>query len=134
MYGCTLSVTPMGEAQSANSDIVLAAQVEQIARQIGDYAFCDVPGSGGSEDFTYMMRRVQERGGLATNIGIGADLLGISYMQKEGREAILGGHTALFDIDERCMMLAVRLLAHSVVHLAQGQAEQFPGSLPLARN
>ena len=30
--------------------------------------------SGGAEDYTYMMRRVQELGGLATNIGFGADI------------------------------------------------------------
>jgi aminobenzoyl-glutamate utilization protein A len=52
-----------------------------------------------------MMRRVQERGGLATNIGIGADLGG------------WGHHTAEFDLDERALRVAVRLLSAVVLDI-----------------
>jgi metal-dependent amidase/aminoacylase/carboxypeptidase family protein len=55
-----------------------------------------------------MMRRVQERGGRATNIGLGADLGG------------WGHHTAEFDIDERALGLAVQLLAATTVELLHG--------------
>jgi len=59
-----------------------------------------VPESGGgSEDFTYMMRRVQERGGLATHIGLGAGI------------GAGGHHTATFDFDERALVDAVKLLS-----------------------
>ena len=61
--------------------------------------------SGGSEDYTYMMARVQERGGQATNIGLGADLGG------------WGHHTAEFDLDERALGLGVELLVRTVVEL-----------------
>ncbi len=54
---------------------------------------------GGSEDYTYMMRRVQERGGLATHIGLGAGI------------GAGGHHTATFDFDERALVEAVKLLA-----------------------
>ena len=52
-----------------------------------------------------MMRRVQERGGLAANIGLGADLGG------------WGHHTAEFDIDEEALPLAVKLLVAATLDL-----------------
>ncbi len=46
-----------------------------------------------------MMRRVQERGGLATHIGLGAGI------------GAGGPHTATFDFDERAPVEAVKLLS-----------------------
>ena len=64
-----------------------------------------------------MMQRVQERGGQATSIGLGADLHGISYEAEEGREAVLGAHTPEFDIDEGAMKVAVQLLAEVILDI-----------------
>jgi metal-dependent amidase/aminoacylase/carboxypeptidase family protein len=64
-----------------------------------------------------MMQRVQERGGQATSIGLGADLYGISYEAEEGREAVLGAHTPEFDVDESVLKVAVRLLAMVVLDI-----------------
>ena len=111
MYECALQLIPMGGAQSASSDEVLAERVKEVAERMGGFAFFPCSASGGSEDITYMMKRVQERGGLATNIGLGADLHGISRSAQEGREAVLSPHTAVFDIDERVIPQAVQLLA-----------------------
>ena len=60
---------------------------------------------GGSEDYTYMMRRVQDLGGFATNIGFGADIGG------------WGHHTAAFDLDESALPLAVELLVRATLDL-----------------
>ncbi|MBN1876100.1 MAG: amidohydrolase [Anaerolineae bacterium] len=103
MYGCTLEIKAMGSAQSANSDPILAARVEHIAQKIGGFSIRPPEGGGGSEDYTYMMRHVQQRGGQATNLGLGADLGG------------WGHHTAEFDFDERALSLGVKLLAAVVL-------------------
>lgn len=51
-------------------------------------------GFGGSEDASYLVRRVQEQGGEATYVGIGAS-------------NVAGHHTAYFDIDEASLELGV---------------------------
>ena len=108
MYEVSLAVKPMGEAHSANSDEELAVIVEDVAAAIGGFTVREREASGGSEDFTYMMRRVQEQGGLATNISLGADLGG------------WGGHTAEFDFDERALPLGVTLLSAVAIKLLGG--------------
>ena len=99
MHGCDLELRAMGAAQSAESSPELACRVERIAQTLGGYTIRAPDTGGGSEDYTYMMRRVQENGGLATNIGVGANLGG------------WGHHTAEFDIDERALGAAMVLLA-----------------------
>ncbi len=99
MHDCSLEIRAMGAAQGADSDTELAERVERIAQQIEGFSIREPEGGGGSEDFTYMMRRVQENGGLATHIGVGADLGG------------WGHHTAEFDIDERALKGAIKLLS-----------------------
>ncbi|MBN1660105.1 MAG: amidohydrolase [Anaerolineae bacterium] len=105
MHGCTIEIWQMGGAQSGDSDQALAERVAAVARRIDSLSVRAPEESGGSEDYTYMMTRVQERGGQATNIGLGADLGG------------WGHHTAEFDIDERALRLAVVLLAGTVADL-----------------
>ncbi len=107
MHDCTLSIRPMGAAQGADSTPELAQRVEQIALALGGFALHKPEIGGGSEDYTYMMHRVQQRGGQATFIAVGADLA-------EGNSG-LGHHTAEFDIDERALTLAVKLLAAVVI-------------------
>ncbi len=90
---------------SAVSDADLAERIGRLATEL---ARCDLHTSGsgsGSEDFTFMMHRVQQQGGLATSIGFGADLGGY------------GHHTAGFDFDEAALPLAVRLLALAIIDL-----------------
>lgn len=98
MYNCSLEITAMGGAQSGSSDASLASRVERIALEMGGFSIRAPEKGGGSEDFTYMMQRVQDCGGLATSIGIGADLGG------------WGHHTADFDFDERALGKAIELL------------------------
>jgi aminobenzoyl-glutamate utilization protein A len=110
MYGCNAAVRAMGEAGTASCDAALAERVKTLGVPCGKVAFHSVEKMGGSEDFTEMMRRVQSHGGLATNIGIGADLHGVCRDAPD-RSSVLGGHTPAFDFDERALTLAVCLLA-----------------------
>ena len=110
MYNCNLEIKEMGGAQNANSDEELAKRVEKIANEIGGFLFFPSRKGGGSEDITYMMKRVQDNGGLATNIGIGADLNGISINDINRREEVLGAHTSFFDFDERAITISMKLL------------------------
>ena len=105
MHGCTLEIRAMGGAQSGNSDVELAGRVRKLAQRLGGFSLRPPDASGGSEDFTYMMERVQQRGGQATCIGIGADLGG------------WGHHTAEFDFDEHALGLAINLLSELAVNL-----------------
>ncbi len=105
MYECVLEIRPMGEAHSAVSDATLADRVAALAQLLPGYELRSSTSGSGSEDFTTMMRRVQQQGGLATSIGVGADLGGF------------GHHTAEFDFDESALPLAVRLLAMAVLDL-----------------
>jgi metal-dependent amidase/aminoacylase/carboxypeptidase family protein len=52
-----------------------------------------------------MMRQVQANGGLATNIGFGADLGGF------------GHHTPEFDFNEAALRMAASLLSHVTLDL-----------------
>ncbi len=104
MHECEVAVIPMGEAQSAYSDPELARRVEQVAERLG-FELRPHEGGGGSEDYTYMMRRVQENGGLATNVGVGANLGG------------WGHHTPAFDLDESAFRGAVELLSAVVLDI-----------------
>ena len=108
LYDCSLDVRPMGSAQSALSSPELAERVERIAQQIGDHTTRTREEGGGSEDFTYMMKRVQDRGGQATNVGIGANRGG------------WGHHTDRFDIDERALVGAAGLLSSVVMDIIGG--------------
>ena len=116
MNGCTSTVRAMGGAGTAHSDAALAQRVQAIATQLPDIAFLKMEKMGGSEDFTEMMNRVQENGGLATNIGIGADFSGTHYGDSE-RGRVLPAHTGVYDIDEKSLVLAAQVLSMIVFDL-----------------
>jgi len=102
-HGCEVEVTLTGEAPSATSDAELIALVADVAAGVeGVEEVRERDELGGSEDATYLMRRVQERGGLATYVGIGTDHPG-------------GHHTGTFDVDERSIGIGVEVLSRAVV-------------------
>ena len=115
MYGCELEIRPMGGAEAGESDETLAERVRQVAESLEGFTCFPSRRGGGSEDITYMMTRVREHGGVATNIGMGASLNGISLQDEEDRENALAAHTAEFDIDERELKAAMVLLSHAVL-------------------
>jgi len=106
MHGCDLEVTADGRAPSAESDEELRAIVGSVARANEDVErVLDRDDLGGSEDATYLMRRVQEAGGLATYVGVGTDHPG-------------GHHTATFDVDESSIGIGVDVLADAIERIA----------------
>jgi aminobenzoyl-glutamate utilization protein A len=108
MYDCTVDIIAMGSAQCAESDKALGERVEAIALGMEGFSQHSPESGGGSEDYTTMMRRVQERGGLATHIGLGAGI------------GAGGHHTATFDFDERAPVEAVKLLSAVTVDVLKG--------------
>jgi len=108
MHDCDVEVETMGEAPGGESDDAVADVVEAVA---GDTDGVDSVLSrddlGGSEDATYLMQRVQERGGQAAYVGIGTDHPG-------------GHHTATFDVDEASLDIGVAVLAGAIRALSQG--------------
>ena len=109
MHSCSLEIVSMGGASSGKSDRDFAAIGKKVADTIEDFTMVlEAPPSnagGGSEDFSYMMERVQKHGGKATFFGIGADLGG------------WGHHTAEFDLDESAFKGAIKLFSLLALHL-----------------
>ena len=66
MYDCTYDVKLMGAASSVMSDEDFARSMGEIAGKVGLKSSSRIMGkSTGSEDFAYMMNKVQENGGKA---------------------------------------------------------------------
>ncbi len=101
MHGCSIKLKAMGGAQSGKSDEKLVQRVYEVAQKSNIFSeiYTEPGRGGGSEDYTYMMTRVQENGGLATFMGIGADLGGWAH------------HTAEFDIDEAALSKGVQIFS-----------------------
>jgi aminobenzoyl-glutamate utilization protein A len=102
-HDCTVDVEIEGEAPSAESDAELSEFVRDAANAHPDVERATRRGSiGGSEDATFLMRRVQANGGLATFVCIGTDHPG-------------GHHTSTFDVDEDSLKPGVDVLTEAVL-------------------
>ena len=106
MYDCTVDIETKGEAPSAESDAALADPVGDAAGDVdGVGEIVDRDHLGGSEDATFLMKRVQERGGLACYVGIGTDHPG-------------GHHTATFDVVEDDVRIGIEVLSGAIRRVA----------------
>lgn len=117
MYDCKIHIKKMGEAQSGESDKELSEIVEYTAEQIGGYTIIPQNNAKGSEDFTYMMEKVQKNRGKAVNIGVGADFHDISYFDKKNRDKVLLAHSHDFDISEKVFKKIIILLSTLVFNI-----------------
>ena len=107
MHGCEVDVDVVSESPRADSDPALAAVVEEVAR--GVEGVDDVVPSaefGASEDATFLMRRVQEAGGLATYLVVGTD-------------HPTSHHTPTFDVDERSLRIGADVLTGTILEIAE---------------
>ncbi|MEF8777129.1 MAG: amidohydrolase [Haloarculaceae archaeon] len=105
MHDCSVDVVTTGEAPSAESDPDLRGLVGEMAGEThGVDSVLDRAPLGGSEDATFLMRRVQAQGGRATFVCIGTDHPG-------------GHHTGTFDVDEASIAIGVELLSDVVLRL-----------------
>ncbi|MEZ3416370.1 amidohydrolase [Pantoea dispersa] len=108
MYDVEHEVTLMGGARSCTPSPAWVSFIHQQAEALG--LFSSVIDSkqqaAGSEDATYMMERVQQRGGQASYVIFGCELAA-------------GHHNARFDFDEAVMATAVQMLATLALNQAQ---------------
>jgi aminobenzoyl-glutamate utilization protein A len=104
----TVEIKLAGRSTVASSD-------EALSRRLAESLSGRLPGveidpgshvSGGSEDATYFMRRVQERGGQAIYAVVGSDIPS-------------GHHTPEFDIDENDFPWAIEALATGILALGK---------------
>lgn len=95
-----------GRTTTAASDTDFA---QSVAAELGDLADVEVDSTphvtGGSEDATFFMRHVQEKGGRAIYAVVGSNIPS-------------GHHTPTFDIDEADIPWAIEALATSIVRLS----------------
>ncbi|WP_415382853.1 amidohydrolase [Halosimplex sp. TS25] len=107
MHECDVELVSQGEAPGAESDDAVVDVVEAVAGLTdGVDSVVRNADLGGSEDATFLMRRVQENGGKAAYVGIGTDHPG-------------GHHTATFDVDEDSLVVGVDVLTETVRALAR---------------
>lgn len=105
MWDVKLEIRPMGSAAGGRSDPELAAVVAQAASETPAVTRILPTGDlGGSEDFAWMMDRVQRRGGKAAYMLIGTALAAPH-------------HDSRFDFDERALPIGVEVMVRTVLRL-----------------
>lgn len=107
MYSVDYEIETVGDALSSKCSPELAEKMYEVAKKSGEMEYCilNSDDSAGSEDATYFMERVKERGGKATYVIFGTELAA-------------GHHNEKFDIDERSMFPAVKILVQSAIRLS----------------
>ncbi|MFH5800586.1 amidohydrolase [Haladaptatus sp. CMAA 1911] len=102
MHGCDVDIDVRSKSPRADSDPELADVVAGVARETaGVESVLPAADFGASEDATFLMRRVQENGGLATYLIVGTD-------------HPTSHHTPTFDVDERSLEIGVDVLVESI--------------------
>jgi len=105
MYGCTCEIKRMGAAEALCSDRVLADRVARVARELG-LQTAESNKTGGSEDVSYMMNRVQQHGGQAV------------FFRSLGK--VWGNaHGRTYDFEEQILSTAVRVFCATVLDIMQ---------------
>lgn len=97
MYGCTCEKIVVGAAEGLESDLDFAESVRSVCREKMGMKVSDTltVRSFGSEDFSYMMNRVQKNGGKATFMRVLAPIQGVA-------------HNDHFDFGEDCLVNGVK--------------------------
>lgn len=105
MYEVEYSISKKGESITTRSDEELVDLVVGTAGSISDFTQIEKYAElGGSDDAAWMMKRVQEKGGKATYIMLGADIAA-------------GHHNEYFDFDESALSKGVKLLSQVIEKL-----------------
>lgn len=101
----SVEIVDAGRTGIAESNQSLAKLVAHASQNVPDLRVTLEPKeAGGSEDATFLMRRVQERGGQAIYMCVGSDTPS-------------GHHTPRFDIAESNLVPAVQALATAIVEI-----------------
>ena len=105
MYGVELTATKQGETITAESSDSLSKLIADAAAAVeGVKKACPERTMSGSDDACWMMKNVQEHGGAASYVTVGADLKA-------------GHHNDHFDFDERAMPIALELLRNVILKI-----------------
>jgi len=104
MYDCDLQIVFMGGAPAMENSWPLAARVQRVAQAQGYHAVALSAMDGGSEDFSYLARRVIERGGEGTFFSLLTPCAAVN-------------HNDRFDFDERILTIGVEVFAATVMEL-----------------
>lgn len=112
MYGVQLDFEQTGHSLAASSDRSLAELVQTVAIEApGVETVLLVEDFHATDDAAMMMNVVQQDGGQATFIGLGANLAS-------------GHHTPGFDFDERVLLTGVRLLSAVIARCGSDSVRQ----------
>lgn len=102
MHECTHDESLYGKTTTFECDESMVEAVADAAERVEGFATLkERKAFGGSEDASYLIRRVQEQGGEATYVGIGAS-------------NVAGHHTAYFDIDEDSLDVGVGVVSETL--------------------
>ncbi len=103
MWDCTYKLHRVGSCISGFSDEHLALEVSEIAKNIPYFNNILLNARFlASEDFTWLLKDVQDRGGMGTYIQVGTKLAA-------------GHHNEKFDFDEGALVPCVELLARLIM-------------------
>lgn len=107
MYGVDMKVVSQGESICSDSDEPFAKLVLTASEGMEGVNMRLLKGKmPGSDDASWMMEAVKERGGQATYIVVGSDLTA-------------GHHNSGFDIDEKALEIAYELLARTIFAISK---------------
>jgi aminobenzoyl-glutamate utilization protein A len=105
MYETEVEVTQTGAGTTASGDAPLVAKAGEAVRALGIFREVrETVQGGGSEDATWMMRRVQQGGGQATYMALGSNITAPH-------------HNGCFDVDESTLIPGVKAVVAIVERL-----------------
>ena len=108
MYGCECTIRLMGAADSLTSDEALARRVDRVCREKLSILPTEklLTPSFGSEDYSYMMNRVQEQGGQAVFFRALTHTAGAS-------------HNRRYDFNEQVLVNSVKIFCGMVADIME---------------
>ena len=106
MYGCTCEKVVVGMAEGLDSDLDFAEEVRTVCREKMGMKVSDTLNvkSFGSEDFSFMMNRVQKNGGKATFMRVLTHIKSVA-------------HNDHFDFGEGCLVNGVKAFSAMAAEL-----------------
>jgi aminobenzoyl-glutamate utilization protein A len=119
MHECAFNIIPKGSAIAAKGDEELIERVKQAASQLGETEVLDEPSTndGGCEDFTRMMKAVQDKGGKAVHFYVGADFRQEESWEAKHRDMNTSLHSSRFDINEKGLVFGIKALSWILLNL-----------------
>lgn len=119
MHGCESEIIPAGSAITAKSDTELVDYVKRTVAQLGEVQIDESPSNndGGCEDYTRMMKAVQEQGGKAVHLYVGADFRNEKEWEEKHRQMDVAAHSARFDINEKSLIYGSLILAWLAINV-----------------